>query len=140
MAVPTLKGKQVLVTGTSSGIGYETALAFARRGADLILVDINAPALEMAAQAAREHGVKCLTWKTDVSDSQAMGDLADAVHEAVGALDVLVNNAGIAFLGAFLETPEQAWRRILDINVMGVVRGCNAFLPQMLKADGPRHI
>jgi NAD(P)-dependent dehydrogenase (short-subunit alcohol dehydrogenase family) len=140
MAIPSLKGKQVLVTGASSGIGFETALAFARRGASLILVDINAPALEMAAHAVREHGVQCLTWKVDVSDSQAMGDLADAVHKAVGAFDVLVNNAGIAFLGAFLETPEHAWRRILDINVMGVVRGCKVFLPQMLHAGGPRHI
>ncbi|NPT45068.1 SDR family NAD(P)-dependent oxidoreductase [Paraburkholderia sp. 1N] len=140
MAIPSLKGKRVLVTGASSGIGFETALAFARQGANLILVDINAPALEMAANAVREHGVNCLTWKADVSDAQAMRELANAVHEAVGALDVLINNAGIAFLGAFLETPEQAWRRILDINVMGVVHGCNVFLPQMLNADGPRHI
>jgi NAD(P)-dependent dehydrogenase (short-subunit alcohol dehydrogenase family) len=140
MAVKSLKGKQVLVTGASSGIGYETALAFARRGANLILVDINAPALEMAAQAVREHGVQCLIWKADVSDAQAMGELADAVHDAVGALDVLVNNAGIAFLGAFLETPEHAWRRMLDINVMGVVHGCSVFLPRMIKAGDPRHL
>ncbi|HKR40119.1 MAG TPA: SDR family NAD(P)-dependent oxidoreductase [Paraburkholderia sp.] len=128
------------MTGASSGIGYETALAFARRGANLILVDINAEALDMASQAVREHGVKCLTRKADVSDAQAMGELAEAVHEAVGALDVLVNNAGIGFLGAFLETPVQAWRRILDINVMGVVHGCGAFLPRMIEAGGPRRL
>ncbi|TDG02453.1 SDR family NAD(P)-dependent oxidoreductase [Paraburkholderia guartelaensis] len=140
MAVSSLKGKQVLVTGASSGIGYETALAFARRGANLILVDINATALDTTSHVVREHGVKCLTWKADVSDAQAMGELADAVHEAVGALDVLVNNAGIAFLGAFLETPMHAWRRILDINVMGVVHGCSAFLPRMIEAGGPRRL
>jgi short-subunit dehydrogenase len=140
MAVSLLKSKQVLVTGASSGIGYETALAFARRGANLILVDINAAALDTAAQAVREQGVKCLTWTADVSDAQAMSGLADAVHDAVGALDVLVNNAGIAFLGSFLETPPQTWRRILDVNVMGIVHGNNVFLPHMLKAGGPRHV
>jgi NAD(P)-dependent dehydrogenase (short-subunit alcohol dehydrogenase family) len=140
MAIASLRGKQVLVTGASSGIGYETALAFASRGASLILVDINASALEAAAEAVQALGVKCLTWTVDVSDAQAVSELAEAVHGAVGALDVLVNNAGIAFLGSFLETPPQVWRRILDVNVMGVIHGCHAFLPRMLAAGGARHV
>ncbi|MBN3786366.1 SDR family NAD(P)-dependent oxidoreductase [Burkholderia sp. Ac-20353] len=140
MAMMSLAGKRVLVTGASSGIGYETALAFARRGANLVLVDIDAQALETAAQSVRGCGVQCLTWTVDVADAGAMAAMAQAVREMAGVPDVLVNNAGIAFLGAFLETPQEAWRQMFDINVMGVVLGCRLFLPSMLEAGGTRHI
>ncbi|RKE39433.1 short-subunit dehydrogenase [Paraburkholderia sp. BL23I1N1] len=140
MSITKLKNKQVLVTGASSGIGYETAIAFARGGANLILVDINAEGLAAAAESVRTHGVECLTFRADVADPQAMADLAQEVSESVGALDVLVNNAGVGFIGTFIETPVEIWRRLLNINLMGVVNGCSVFLPKMREAAGPRHI
>jgi NAD(P)-dependent dehydrogenase (short-subunit alcohol dehydrogenase family) len=140
MALRNLKNKQVLITGGSAGIGYESALAFARRGSNIILVDVDAKGLETAADAIRELGVECRTWTVDVSDEQAMTTLAKEVHAAVGALDVLVNNAGIGYMGPFLDTPHETWRRILGVNLMGVVYGCSFFLPEMIKAGGPRHV
>lgn len=140
MAIPTLKGKRVLVTGAGSGIGMETALAFARQGAQLILVDLSAADLATVQASVQQLGAGCQTHAVDVSNAQAMAALADAVHQNGGALDVLVNNAGIAFLGSFVCTPLPAWTRMLNVNILGVVHGCHYFLPRMLQDGGVRHI
>lgn len=140
MAVSSLKGKHVLVTGGAAGIGLETALAFARHGASILVTDLNAAALENVSAAVRRLDVECRTFVVDVGDEAAMQRLADEVTRAVGALDVLVNNAGIGFLGPFVSTPMSAWRGVMDINLMGVVYGCAFFLPKMLEAGGNRHV
>jgi NAD(P)-dependent dehydrogenase (short-subunit alcohol dehydrogenase family) len=135
-----LRGKWALVTGAASGIGYECALAFAKRGANLVLSDINAPALEAARQEIAATGVRCMAHVCNVASEDAVAALAAAVQKDVGAIDVLVNNAGVAFLGAFEETPIAQWRRILDVNVLGIVHCIDAFLPAMRAAGGPRKI
>lgn len=140
MAIPDLRNKQALITGGAAGIGLETALAFARAGAHIVLTDINTGGLAAAAESVRQLGVDCRVYTVDVADAAAMRRLADDVDAAVGAVDVLVNNAGIGYCGPFIETPVEAWRRVLDINLMGVVHGCTAFLPQMLAAGGPRRV
>ncbi|WP_026035317.1 SDR family NAD(P)-dependent oxidoreductase [Cupriavidus sp. BIS7] len=140
MAVPHLKGKQVLVTGAASGIGRATALAFARQGANLVISDINPALLESTADAARALGVQCLTYAVDVADEAAMRDFAASVHAKTGPVDVLVNNAGIGYIGPFLRSPVNSWRRVLDINVMGVVHGCHFFGERMVEAGGARQI
>ncbi|CAG9184446.1 putative oxidoreductase EphD [Cupriavidus laharis] len=140
MAIKNLKSKRVLVTGAASGIGLEIALSFARRAAQLIIIDINAGALENAQQELRKLGGQCHTYVADVSDPIIMKELAERVQVEHGPLDVLVNNAGVAFLGSFQCTPIQQWHRTLNINVMGAVHGCQFFLPYMLEAGGARHI
>jgi len=140
MAIPHLKGKWVLVTGAASGIGRATAMAFARQGARLVISDINPAALDDAAVAARKLGAECLAFPVDVADEAAMRDFAEAVHEQAGPLDVLVNNAGIGYLGPFLGSPLASWRRVLDINLMGVVHGCHVFGRRMVEAGGARRI
>lgn len=140
MAVSELRNKQVLITGGAAGIGLETALAFARVGANLVLSDVNARGLAAAAESVRKLGVDCRVFTVNVADEAAMCQFADEVHAAVGAIDVLVNNAGVGYCGSFAETPIEAWRRVIDINLMGVVYGCAAFLPRMLAAGGARHI
>ena len=140
MPIPNLRGKLVVVTGAASGIGFETALAFARQGANLAISDINAPALEETARQVRDLGVTCRTAVVDVSDADAVRAFAEEVTAQAGVPDVVVNNAGIAFLGPFTETPLTFWRRILDINLMGVVHGCLYFLPGMLAAGGRRRL
>ena len=135
-----LKGKRVLVTGAASGIGLECARAFAQRGANLVISDINATALETVRGEISALGVQCLAQTCDVSKEESVADFAAAVQQAVGPVDVLVNNAGVAFLGGFEETPLSEWRRIYDINVLGIVHCIRAFLPAMRKAGGARKI
>jgi NAD(P)-dependent dehydrogenase (short-subunit alcohol dehydrogenase family) len=140
MAIPDLRHRRVLVTGAGSGIGFATALAFARAGAHLLVVDVAAERLEKVAHEVRLLGAEAQAFVADVSNEDAMLAIAARIHDASGALDVLVNNAGVGFLGSFLETPPAAWQQILGINVLGVVNGCRAFLPKMLQSGRAGHI
>lgn len=140
MGLAELKDRTVLVTGAGSGIGRATALAFARCGARLVISDINATALTGVRTEIEALGTPCHVHVADVADEAAMRAMAEAVHAAVGPLDVLVNNAGIGYLGSFVSSPLESWRRVIDINVMGVVHGCYFFLPRMVAAGGPRRI
>ena len=133
-------GRLVLVTGAGSGIGLETALAFARAGARLVITDVNEAALAAARAAVTALGAECLARRCDVSDEQDMGALAEHVNERAGVPDILVNNAGIGYFGLFLDTPTVAWRRAFEVNVMGVVNGIRAFLPAMRAAGGERWV
>jgi len=135
-----LRGKQVLITGAAAGIGLECARSFARRGANLVLTDVNAPALEGARREITAMGVSCYAQPCDVTSETSVAALAAATHETVGPIDVLLNNAGIAFLGGFEETPVAWWRRTLDVNVLGIVHCIQAFLPAMRAAGGERKI
>jgi len=132
----------VLVTGAASGIGRATALAFADAGANLVLTDINAAALQEVFAEVQGRGSDCVARPADVSSDREMRELAAWVRAEISAsaLDVLVNNAGIGYLGSFLDTPPDAWQRVLQVNLMGVVNGCRAFLPDMIRAGGKRRI
>lgn len=140
MAIPNLRDKWVVVTGAASGIGYETALAFARRGANIYATDLNQAGLDDLSKALIGLGVRHHLAIVDVANEAAMRALAQEVQDKVGAPHVLVNNAGTGYMGPFLHTPMQAWRRLLDVNLMGVVHGCYYFLPAMKEAGGARHV
>ena len=141
MAVSDLSGRWVLVTGAASGIGHETALAFAREGADIVAVDLDEARLAETSRLVEAAGRRCLARGCDVSDPAAVAVLAANVSTGIGAaLDVLVNNAGMGFLGPFLETPASAWDRVIGVNLMGVVHVTRAFLPAMVATGGARHL
>ena len=140
MAIPQLRNKQVLITGAASGIGRASALAFAREGAHIIASDLRLEPLESLQQEVQALGVNCLIHAVDVSDEAAMQAFAARVYEQIGAPDVLFNNAGIAYMGKFLDCDLAHWQRILNVNLMGVVHGCYHFIPLMLAAGGPRQI
>lgn len=140
MANVKLQGSRILITGAGSGIGRAAALAFARRGATIVAVDLTEGPLEEVKREVEGVGARCIVRAVDVRDEAAMQALADFVHAEIGALDVLVNNAGIGYLGLFLECDLAHWQRVLDVNVMGVVRGCHLFLPAMIAAGGPRRV
>lgn len=140
MDVSNLTGKTVLVTGAASGIGRETALAFARRGADLAICDINEAGLTRTVDDVRALGRKALSWRVDVSSLEQMQQLATNVHAEVEALDVLVNNAGVAVGGGLLDTTMDDWNWILGINLKGVIHGCHCFLPNMVARRRGGHV
>lgn len=130
----TLKDKIVLITGAASGIGLECAKAYASRGARIALTDINAAALAKARGQIEALGAACQTQVCDVASPESINACASAVLGSWGAPDVLVNNAGIYYLGGFMETSPELWQRMFQINVMGVVNMTQAFLPAMQAA------
>jgi len=133
MNISDLSGKTVLVTGAASGIGKETALAFARRGADLAICDLDEDGLEAVAGEAEALGRKVLRRVVDVAERSAMEGFAGEVHVAVGAVDILMNNAGVGLGGGFVDTGLDDWDWVLGINVKGVIHGCHFFLPPMIE-------
>jgi len=135
-----LQGRVVLITGAASGIGYECARSFAKRGAKLVISDIDAQALEKARAELAASGAPCVAMACDVANEGSVNAFAEAAQQGAGPIDVLVNNAGVAYLGGFEETPLAQWQRILDINVMGIVHCVRAFLPAMRSAGGARKI
>ncbi|UFS98734.1 SDR family oxidoreductase [Nocardia huaxiensis] len=117
----------VVVTGAGSGIGRETALAFARAGAEVVVSDIDADAAGATAAMIADLGGTAYPYQLDVSDEQAVQAHAEEVARRHGVPDVVVNNAGVAQAAPFLRTPSESFRRVLDINFFGVVHGSRAF-------------
>lgn len=123
---------RVLITGAGSGLGRALALRHARAGARVACVDIDAA--RAADTVATLAGEGHLAQTADVGDDASMQALCARIQHAWGGVDVLVNNAGIASAGAMVDTTMDEWRRILEIDLLGVVRGCRLFLPGMLAA------
>ena len=124
-----LDGKLALVTGAGSGIGRATANALAREGMRVVVCDVDQARVD---DVARELGARCvLARKVDVADRAAMRAFADEVHAIEPALDVLVNNAGVAVGGGILDTTVENWDWLMGINLGGVFNGCHVFAPAM---------
>jgi NAD(P)-dependent dehydrogenase (short-subunit alcohol dehydrogenase family) len=126
----TATRRRVLITGAASGLGLALAHRYARHGDRVACVDLDLPRSESARAALPGDGHLALA--ADVSDDAAMDALHAAIEREWGGLDVLVNNAGIASGGSMVETTMAEWRRILEVDLLSVVRGCRLFLPGML--------
>jgi NAD(P)-dependent dehydrogenase (short-subunit alcohol dehydrogenase family) len=133
-------GKVAVVTGGGSGIGRATALRLAREGAKLHVVDVRREAAERVAGEIAALGGRARAHCVDVADAPAMLALAAAVYEEDGRCDILHNNAGFAVVGAVEDIELEDWRRVIDVNVMGVIHGVHAFVPRMLAQGGGGHI
>lgn len=140
MDLGSMQGMTALVTGAASGIGLETALAFARRGADLIICDLDETGLAAAGERIEGLGRRAFTRRVDVSSAEEMRAFAAEVHQQVEAVDILMNNAGVAIGGPFLSTSLEDWKWILGINTLGVVHGCHFFIPNMVQRGKGGHV
>lgn len=132
-------GKIVLVTGAASGLGRGIALAFARDGAHLALVDIDEDGLSETAAMAESEGSRVLARRVDVSRREEMEGLAEEVLSIYGWVDVLVNNAGVCVAGELVLIPMEDIEWIVGINLMGEIYGARLFLPGMIER-GEGHI
>ncbi|MGV9694243.1 SDR family oxidoreductase [Streptomyces sp. NPDC003470] len=134
-------GQLVLVTGAGSGIGRATAFAFAEAGARVVAVDRDAASAARTAERSRLLGARQAWAETaDVSDEQSMEKLAARVAAEYGVVDVLVNNAGIGLSGSFFDTTPEDWKKVLDVNLWGVIHGCRLFGRQMAERGQGGHI
>lgn len=114
-----LSGLAALVTGGASGIGLATARLLAERGARVAVLDLAPGALPEPL----------LAFKADVSDDASTRAAVDAAAQELGGLDIVVNNAGIGAEGTVEDNPDEQWHRVLDVNVLGMVRTTRAALP-----------
>ncbi|GAA3554806.1 SDR family oxidoreductase [Amycolatopsis ultiminotia] len=127
----------VVVTGAGSGIGRETALAFAAEGADVVVTDLTADTAEETAKLVRDKGSTAGAYTVDSSDGEAVTRFAEQVRDEFGVPDIVVNNAGIGMSGSFLDTTVEDWEKVVDVNLWGVIHGCRAFAPMMKeRAEG----
>jgi NAD(P)-dependent dehydrogenase (short-subunit alcohol dehydrogenase family) len=125
--------KVAVITGGGSGIGRSVAIAMARRGADIVIADINDDRLAETASAIELLGRRVLAVRCDVALDDDVNRLRDDTLTAMGHVDIVMNNAGVAIRGAFEEIPMADWEWIIGINLLGVVRGCRAFVPHLLE-------
>jgi NAD(P)-dependent dehydrogenase (short-subunit alcohol dehydrogenase family)/pimeloyl-ACP methyl ester carboxylesterase len=130
----------VSVTGAGSGIGRETALAFAREGAEVVVSDINEASVKDTATQIAARGGVAHAYTLDVSDADAVERFAEQVCADHGVPDIVVNNAGVGHAGFFLETPAEEFDRVLDINLGGVVNGCRSFGRRLVERGTGGHI
>ena len=128
-----IRGKKTLITGAALGMGRGMAEEFGRRGAELLLVDINEEALEETAEDLRDMGYTTHTFVCDLSSKKQIETLHDTVAEQVGRIDILVNNAGVVTGGNYEEVDDEADQLMLDVNINAVHWMTKYFLPDLKK-------
>ena len=131
-----MKGKAALVTGAASGLGRGTALALARAGADVFLVDLNAAGLAETAEQIRALGVRAETYAADLSAAEACRTAVAKAAEAFGRLDALCNVAGVIMFSHTPDMPEADWQKTLAVNLSAPFFLIQAAIPHLLEADG----
>jgi NAD(P)-dependent dehydrogenase (short-subunit alcohol dehydrogenase family) len=127
-----LRDRVALVTGGASGIGKATAELFAREGARVAVADYSADGRD-TVQAIKNAGGEAIFVPVDVSDSGQVAKMVEAALQAYGRIDILFNGAGVLYYGTVLETDEQAWNRVISINLTGTYLCCRAVLPHMIR-------
>lgn len=127
-----LRGEVALITGAARGMGRLHAVNFAREGSKVVITDLDGSALEKTAQEMKNAGFEVYPYAQDISDRAACFELAKKVEAEVGPIAVLVNNAAIAMSRYVMETDEESFRRITDVNYLGSVWMMQAVIPAMV--------
>lgn len=128
-----LKNKTALVTGAGKGIGKAIALALAKEGVNVILVARTQEEIDSVAAKVRSLRVKALAVTADVADINSVNTAVEKALSKFGAIDILINNAGIASFGKFLELEPTDWERIIQVNLMGPYYVTRAVVPNMIE-------
>jgi NAD(P)-dependent dehydrogenase (short-subunit alcohol dehydrogenase family) len=135
-----LEGKTAFVTGAAGGIGLGLAKTFARAGMNIVIADIQDKQLKVAESELQEITDNVLALVVDTTDTGSIENAAEKVENTFGNLHVLCNNAGIGGGGKILETDQETWDRVFNVNFQGPLNGVNQFLPHMLEHGEESHI
>jgi NAD(P)-dependent dehydrogenase (short-subunit alcohol dehydrogenase family) len=138
--VESFEGRAAVITGGANGIGFATAREFARRGARVMLGDIDRSALDGAVATLRADGVDAHGVVCDVCRLDDVERLADEAFRVFGDVHVVFNNAGIAYAGPIVDTSHDDWRFVIDVDLWGPIHGVEAFLPRLISQGGESHM
>ncbi|MBN1210520.1 MAG: SDR family NAD(P)-dependent oxidoreductase [Myxococcaceae bacterium] len=134
-----LDGARAVITGAGSGLGRALCLELARLKARVLVSDQELPSAEETARRVEQAGGKALVVACDVTRPEQVEALAETAFSRFGGVDLLVNNAGVACGGQVGKVPLEEWKRVLDVNLWGVIHGCHSFVPR-LRQQGSGHI
>lgn len=129
----SLSGKNALVTGAGKGIGRAIAIALAKEGVNVALLSRTSSDLQAVADEVENEGVKAVILTADVSNIDAVNAAVDSAFASLGSIDILINNAGIAAFGGFLDLEPSTWGKIIQVNLMGPYYTTRAVLPSMIE-------
>ena len=136
----TFNNKTAFITGGASGIGLGIAKAFLNSGANVAIGDINREQLSIAEKELKTISGNVISLTIDTTDLSTLESASKTISDSFGNLHYLCNNAGIPGGAKILETPEERWRLVHEVNFMGPLNGINLFLPQMLEHGEASHI
>ncbi|MBI2847696.1 MAG: glucose 1-dehydrogenase [Chloroflexi bacterium] len=128
-----LDGKVAVITGSARGIGKQIALTFAKEGADILVEDVLVPEIEKTAQEIRDLGRKAIAVKADVSNRADVKKMIEAAIDNFKKVDILVNNAAIPSRQTLLETTDERWDRVVNVNMKGVMLTTQTVAPYMIE-------
>jgi 3-oxoacyl-[acyl-carrier protein] reductase len=129
----SLTGKTALITGAGRGIGRATAIALAKEGVHIGMIGLSMDNLEKVSAELVQYGVTVSAATADVSDLASVTNAVEHIKSDLGSIDILINNAGIAKFGGFLDLSPEEWEEIIKVNLMGVYNVTRAVLPEMIE-------
>lgn len=127
----TVEGRGAVVTGGASGIGFATARELGRRGARVVIGDVEVPALDLAVERLRSEGIDAVGVVCDVRRLEEVAHLADEAFRRLSAVHIVFNNAGVALAGPIAAMTHDDWRWVIDVDLWGPIHGVEAFLPRL---------